>query len=48
MRGFGLHQRLALGVVSVAVLLAAGVPASQAGSCDGAYLGAVRVDRRSS
>jgi hypothetical protein len=42
MHGYGLHQRLAVGVVSVAFLLAAGVPASQAAPCYDAYLDALR------
>lgn len=45
MRGFGLQQRLAVGVVSVAFLLAAGVPAVQAAPCYDASLDGLKVGR---
>ncbi len=43
MRGLHPHQRLALGVMALALLVAAGAPASQARSCYDSYLDAVRV-----
>ncbi len=46
MRGFGLQRRLAVGVASVAFLLVAGVPASQAKPCYDPYFDALRVDGR--
>jgi hypothetical protein len=45
MRGHGLQQRLTVGVASVALLLAAGVPATQAAPCYDPSLDGLRADR---